>query len=151
LFTTRICLAAETQELRRSVLRPQWSPDQALPGDDVVGVVHIGTFDADNLAVSACLLYAEACDFGTDPSLDNTSAWRLRSMATDPARRGTGAGVAVLQLAYRIGAAAGAELIWCHARQTAIGFYQRDGWRPVGEQFEEIGLAHVNMWRPLIS
>ena len=72
-------------------------------------------------------------------------------MATDPQRRGSGAGSAMLAEARRIARADGAELLWCQARETAVGFYPRHGWTEFGELFDtEIG-PHLRMWLRLTA
>jgi GNAT superfamily N-acetyltransferase len=132
--------AAESRELRRSVLRPGQPSGTEQPGEDQPGVVHIGAYDGEDL-LSACLIFPEPC-----PWLPDEPAWRLRGMATDPQRRGAGAGTAVLHEAERVARAAGASLLWCQARETAIGFYLRHGWTPFSTLFDtEIG-PHQRMW-----
>ena len=36
-----------------------------------------------------------------------------------------------------------------HAQVSARGFYERAGYTPVGEEYEEAGIAHVTMRRTL--
>ncbi len=43
----------------------------------------------------------------------------------------------------------GCDLIYCHARQAARRFYDRLEYEVVGEQFEEIGIPHFKMQKPL--
>ena len=135
--------AGISRELRRSVLRPNLPPGSALPGDDDAGVVHIGAF-LDGELISACLIFpADA------PWLRSRIGWRLRAMASNSNKNGLGGGTAVLAEAVRIAAAAGGEVLWCHARQAAVGFYAQAGWTAEGELFEtEIG-PHLRMWRSL--
>jgi predicted GNAT family N-acyltransferase len=42
---------------------------------------------------------------------------------------------------------AGSPLLWANARSAAIGFYERLGWRVVGEEFvaADSGLPHKPM------
>lgn len=132
--------AADSRELRRSVLRPGLRAGSALPGDGEPGVVHLGAYDGNGL-LSACLIYPEEC-----PWLPGEHAWRLRGMATDPKRRGNGAASAVLHEAVRIAKADSATALWCLARETAVGFYQRNGWTAFQTVFDtEIG-PHLRMW-----
>ncbi|MGI8664641.1 MAG: GNAT family N-acetyltransferase [Jatrophihabitans sp.] len=129
-----------SRELRRSVLRPALPVGSPLPGDSDAGVRHLAAFVGQQL-VSACLIFPEPC-----PWLPDRPAWRLRGMATDPAHRGTGAGAAILGAASEIAGNGGASILWCQARQTAIGFYARHGWRQTGTLFDtEIG-PHLRMW-----
>jgi len=139
----RIADPQETVELRRSVLRPNLAPGSTMPGDEVTDAVHIGAFAGSSL-VSTCLVFAEAC-----PWLPDRPAWRLRSMATDPDRRGGGFGARVLAGAERISQRHGAELIWCLARISAAGFYGRAGWIEHGEIFPTDYGPHVRMWKEL--
>jgi predicted GNAT family N-acyltransferase len=114
-----------------------------MPGDDDAGVVHIGAFLDDEL-ISACLIFPEVA-----PWLNSRIGWRLRSMASVPNRNGIGGGTAVLAEAVAIATAAGADVLWCHARESAIGFYRHAGWVAEGSVFDtEIG-PHLRMWRPL--
>ncbi|MDQ1742555.1 MAG: hypothetical protein QOE23_894, partial [Pseudonocardiales bacterium] len=119
-----------------------------LPGEDQTGVVHLGAFDGQAL-LSACLIFPEQC-----PWLPGERAWRLRSMATDPQRRGNGAGTALLDEAQRIATADSASVLWCHAREVAVGFYLRHGWTPVGELFDNDLGPHRRMQlllRPVLA
>jgi GNAT superfamily N-acetyltransferase len=139
-LTVRRIEAAESGELRRSVLRPGLAPGAALPGEDQSGVVHLGAYDGDQL-LSACLIFPEPC-----PWLPGEHAWRLRGMATDPQRRGAGAGAAILREASRIAIADGASVLWCLARETAVGFYRRHGWVTFAEVYDSDLGPHQRMW-----
>ena len=79
---------------------------------------------------------------------DGADAWRLRAMATADGVRGQGLGRQVLDALIDHVAAAGGGLLWCGARIRAIPFYQRAGFSPLGDFYEEpvIG-THVLMWR----
>jgi hypothetical protein len=56
-------------------------------------------------------------------------------MATDPQRQGIGAATAD-----------SATALWCLARATAVGFYQRNGWTAFQTVFDtDIG-PHLRMW-----
>jgi GNAT superfamily N-acetyltransferase len=139
-LSVRQVTAADSRELRRSVLRPGLPSGSVLPGDDQPGVVHLAAYDGDNL-LSACLIFPEQC-----PWLPGEHAWRLRGMATDPQHLGAGAGTAVLGEAVRIARQDSATAMWCLARETAVGFYRRNGWTAFQTMFDtEIG-PHLRMW-----
>jgi GNAT superfamily N-acetyltransferase len=133
-----------SRELRRSVLRPHYAVDALLPGDSLPEAVHLGAFAVDGedrVLASACLIFPEPC-----PWLPDVTAWQLRSMATDPAWRGAGAGSQILRAAKQISADAGATVLWCQAREPAIPFYRRNGFAEFGELFDtELG-PHRRMW-----
>ena len=50
-------------------------------------------------------------------------------MATAPELQGQGVGTRVLRTAVDLVASAGGTLIWCNARVSALGFYERAGFR----------------------
>lgn len=137
--TVRVIDGNQGRELRRSVLRPHLDPQAFLPGDDLSDAIHLGAFDGSSL-VSTCFIFPESCSWQP-----GRPAWRLRSMATDPAARGTGAGRSVLLAATGIARDHGAELLWCEAREPAVGFYQRCGWQLHGERFVKVE-PHRYMW-----
>jgi GNAT superfamily N-acetyltransferase len=78
--------------------------------------------------------------------------WQLRGMASDPDVRGQGYGDAVMRAciehvrSMRTSAASEPMLMWCNARTTAVGFYERFAMRVVSPEFEipQIG-SHVVM------
>jgi GNAT superfamily N-acetyltransferase len=103
-----------------------WMHFVARVGDDVIG----------------CVLL----DLATPPP---SAPGRLRQMAVDPARRGTGVGRALVHAIELDARAHGVPSIEMHARSSAIGFYERLGYRVVGAPFTEIGIPHVTMTRTL--
>ena len=129
-----------TRELRRAVLRPNLLAGDGLPGDDVVGAVHVAACDDDATVVGTCFVA---------PWLPGRVAWRLRQMATDPQRRGEGIGAAVLACAVDVALARGAAVLWCEAREVAVSFYANHGFRAHGAMFldHELGIPHLLMWR----
>jgi GNAT superfamily N-acetyltransferase len=139
--------AERTRELRRAVLRPQLAPGDPLPGDDLPAGVHIGAEDDDGTVVGTCFVYPDPCPWR--PGL--TGTWHLRQMATAPERRGEGIGTAVLEAAVEHVRAQDAPLLWCHARETAVGFYAAHGFLSYGEVFidPEHPIPHLRMWRDL--
>lgn len=110
------------------------------PGEDQPGVVYVGAYDGNDL-LSTCLIFPEPC-----PWLPGERAWRLRGMATEPEHRGSGAGTAVAHEASRIARADGATVLWCLARETAVGFYLRHGWTTFSGLFDTDLGPHQRMW-----
>ena len=150
MVTVGIVDPARTRELRRRVLRPQLSPDAPLPGDDLPAGVHLGATDTDGTdgpVLCTCFVYADPCPWlRTRPN-----AWRLRSMATLPERRGEGLGRLVVTAAVAYVRGEGASLLWCDAREPAVGFYAALGFRRHGPIFtdEQHPIPHQRMWREL--
>jgi GNAT superfamily N-acetyltransferase len=65
-------------------------------------------------------------------------------MAVEPGRQGSGVGARVLAEAVAAARAAAAPLMWANGRSSALGFYQRHGWRVAGAEFtaSDTGLPH---------
>jgi predicted GNAT family N-acyltransferase len=70
-------------------------------------------------------------------------------MAADASVRGQGHGAAVLEELHRQAVLRGVTAIELHAQVSARGFYERAGYTAVGEEYEEAGIPHVTMRRPL--
>ncbi len=73
-----------------------------------------------------------------------------RGMATTMAVRGSGVGLRLLDACVDHVSQSGGMLLWCNARITAQGFYERAGFHAEGDPFElpEIG-THILMLRAL--
>jgi YbgC/YbaW family acyl-CoA thioester hydrolase len=72
---------------------------------------------------------------------------KIGRMATVATLRGAGAGGAVLEALLAAARARGDHEVMLHAQTAAAGFYARHGFRAQGPEFEEAGLAHVEMLR----
>ena len=82
--------------------------------------------------------------------LDPVTA-KLRQMWIDPDRRGQGCGRELLSGVESRLAAEGVTSLVLHARESAAGFYARNGYHVVGDRFEEVGLPHLRMEKHLAS
>lgn len=69
----------------------------------------------------------------------------LGRLAVERSLRGGGVGRAVLEEAERSALAAGARRVALHAQLPVREFYEGEGYRAYGEQFEEEGIDHVAM------
>ncbi len=71
---------------------------------------------------------------------------RLLQMAVDKQRQGEGVGRRlVATIESRAFGELGLQDLYCHAQVRASDFYERLGWEPVGEIFEEGGIPHRKM------
>jgi len=122
--------ATEARTVRLPVLRPGLPPDSAiLDRDDDPGTRHLGAFEGARL-FGVATFFAEPC-----PLRAARGAWRLRGMATIPDMQGRGAGRALVAEGVRLATASGASLIWCNARVSARGFYEKLGFVAIGDEF----------------
>jgi len=76
---------------------------------------------------------------------------RLRQMAVLNSLQGKGIGRALMQFAENIARDMGYRTITMHARKTATGFYEKLGYKVIGEEFEEVTLPHVVMEKSLTA
>jgi GNAT superfamily N-acetyltransferase len=110
--------------LRHRVLRNGF-PESSVhtDGDDDPSTVHLAAYAGDDV-IGVVTLFPDP--FPEEPG---RTAARFRWMAVDEARRGSGAGRALLQHAATVCQDGGIELMWAHGRDTAQGFYERLGFR----------------------
>jgi predicted GNAT family N-acyltransferase len=126
----------ETYMLRQLVLRPTLSIDQvAMDHDETKGTFHVGAMDEAGEVV-AIMTVMRDCVPGTE-----SQAWRIRGMASHPESRGNGLGGAVLKFGLAHALAISKDTVWCNARRVAYGFYERYGFRIVGEEFDIAGIG----------
>ncbi|MCU1397402.1 MAG: hypothetical protein JWN62_511 [Acidimicrobiales bacterium] len=127
----------DTHALRRAVLRdgdPTRSVD--FPEDDLPGTFHLGVRDGQGRIVATS-------SWVPKPSADfpAATAVQLRGMATDASLQGTGVGGLLLEAGVERCVAAGFDLLWARARDTALAFYAKHDCRVVGEGFVDATTA----------
>ena len=141
-------VAAEvTRPLRRGVLRPDGG-DLVWAGDEDPTTIHLAARTATGEVVGVARFSPAPCPWRPLAH----APWQLRGMATEPAVRGSGAGRALLAEGLARVGERGGDLVWCNARVTAAGFYERFGFTVVTDEFDTPGIGpHVGMVIPLSS
>ena len=74
---------------------------------------------------------------------------KIGRMAVHKVLRGSGVGRQVLETLQTIAKSRGDREVMLHAQRSAEEFYLGLGYQPRGEQFEEAGIAHIEMTRDL--
>jgi YbgC/YbaW family acyl-CoA thioester hydrolase len=74
---------------------------------------------------------------------------RIGRMAVDRTLRGSGVGRQVLQALLAAAGARGDREAVLHAQRSAAGFYRGMGFDARGAEFDEAGIPHIEMARPL--
>ena len=97
----------------------------------------IGAFE-DEKMLGCCLL----------TQIDNESL-RLRQMAVKNNLQGKGIGASMMRFAENVARDAGYKKLVMHARKTAIGFYEKFGYKVSGDEFMEISIPHYIMEKKL--
>ena len=133
-----VVLAVRAEVLRRGTP----SSDPRYARDDEPETLHLAIEVADRVVGVSTWMYET---FGARP---DALAVRLRGMAVRDTYRGRGWGAVLLAAGLERAAASDAAIAWAAARDTAVPFYERLGWRVEGEGFldEVTGLGHHHMW-----
>jgi predicted GNAT family N-acyltransferase len=79
----------------------------------------------------------------------NPGEVKIGRMAVLPELRTRGIGREILRFLMHVARERGYEHAILHAQMTAEGFYLKNGYEPIGEVFEEAGIAHRKMVREL--
>ena len=132
--------AADTYPLRAQELR-QGRPLE-MDGDDAPYALHLAARIDGGEIVGVVRFHPRDC-----PWREGEGSWQLRGMATDPRVRGLGAGRALVAEGLSRIAARGGQLVWCDARRSAVGFYERLGFSSVTEDYD---LRPVGLHRGMI-
>ena len=74
---------------------------------------------------------------------------RLRQMAVPNNLQGKGVGRALMNFAENISRDLGYKKITMHARKNTVGFYEKFGYKIVGNEFIEITVPHFQMEKSL--
>ncbi|MBB6049469.1 GNAT family N-acetyltransferase [Armatimonas rosea] len=124
MFTIKETSADSLLALRWRVLRPG-RPESTthFPGDDLPTTRHFAALDQKGEVI------------GCASVLEADSRLQLRGMATAPEWQGKGVGRAVLEAVHQY-ASHRALPLWCNARVSAVGFYEKNGWQVEGDRFE---------------
>src|SRR5665647_272734 len=70
---------------------------------------------------------------------------QLRQMAVQNNLQGKGIGASMMNFAENVAKDAGYKILMMHARKSAIGFYERLGYKVSGNEFLEISIPHIVM------
>jgi len=108
---------------------------------------HFVAYDGDR-AVGAGRLVVEPAGFaGTDPAMGEVA--HLGRLAVRPDARGTALGVALVRAIEERAAERGLRVVALSAQTHALGFYERLGYLAHGDVFDDAGLPHRWMTKPL--
>ena len=105
---------------------------------------------ADESAVHAVVTNRFGDPLGTARLLEKSSGVaQIGRMAVVRVMRGSGLGGDLLNALVDIAKARGDKEVCLHAQCSAQAFYARAGFVPVGESFDEVGIAHIEMRKVL--
>jgi GNAT superfamily N-acetyltransferase len=147
-------VAAEaTHDLRWRILRNRRAgAPLVFPEDGRAGAFHVAVRDVDETGTGSGAILAVASFIPEEtPYRPGQAAVHLRGMAVDGPSRHHGLGRLLVTTVIERLRREGVAVLWCNARDSAMGFYSRLGFEVVGDGFvhPESGLAHHVMVRDL--
>lgn len=123
------------EQLLRKPLGMTFTPDELEKEKDET---MIASFDEEDI-LGCCIL----------TKIDDKTV-RLRQMAVQPEYQHKGIGASIMSFAENLARDKGYKFLIMHARDTAIGFYEKFGYKIKGETFIEVGLPHHVMEKELL-
>ncbi len=137
--------SAESIAVRHPVLR-QGKPLEscAFADDDAATTVHFGVFVNNSLSGVASVFEKSS------PHFDDENQFQLRGMAVLREMQGLRLGEKLLKRAEEFATHKKGDLMWFNAREIAFGFYEKFGYKRIGEMFviENVG-PHSVMFKKL--
>jgi GNAT superfamily N-acetyltransferase len=137
----------QTYPLRNTVLRPNKPVESVfLERDNDPETFHLGAiYNSDIISVGS---FHKA----NHSNFKELRQYQLRKMATSPQYRKLNAGRKLIEFALEELRKREVELMWCNAREVAIGFYEKLGLKTASDFFEVPGIGpHKLMYIQLIS
>ncbi len=120
-----------TLRIRHEAMYPDQPYDIVKLENDNDGI-HFGLYVGNNLT-SVVSLFEEGAEC------------QFRKLATLPEAQGKGYGAMLLNHIIKYESAHGAKKIWCNARVSASGFYEKAGFKKTGKTFSKNGYDFVIM------
>lgn len=125
----------EIWRVRQEVMYPAETLAFVKLEDDAFGI-HLGLY-RDEALLSIISLFEK----------DKTI--QFRKFATIVAEQGKGNGTALLQHVMDWATEKGAKTIWCNARLSATGLYQKFGMQQTGDSWKKYGIEFIKMQKQL--
>ena len=126
--------ASDTYPIRQQVLIPDHDIKKVkFENDDDDDIsFHLGAFEDSKLVSVASFFYERNTAF------KDQHQYQLRGMATLPEFQGRGLSSELLNMAFPVIKQNFCTLLWCNARVSAVGFYEKVGFKKVNDEVFEI-------------
>lgn len=129
----------ETIRLRYAVLREPLGLDFSTENlEEEYADIHLAAYDETSHLI-ACLVL----------SPQNDTQIKMRQVAVVPQHQKSGVGTALVKFSETWSLLAGYSEMIMHARETAVQFYEKLGYKKSGKRFEEVGVPHWFMKKEL--
>ncbi len=138
--------ASAVYSVRQPVLRPgRQIAECVFEGDTSDKTLHLGLFiDANLIGVASFMK-------NSNPLFQDAEQYQLRGMAVLSEFKGKGFGSALLiEGEEKLKNLVSHPFLWFNARDYAIGFYEKFGYKSIGEKFDVPGVCqHIVMFKLL--
>src|SRR3954469_5791869 len=121
----------------RALLEPIGVPSSYIIPEKEMNDIFIGAFNEDCI-IGCCVL-----------TRNNEQVLQLRQMAVLLDFQGKNIGADIIRFAEATAVNNGYKILMMHARDPVIGFYEKCGYKIVGDQFFEVGIGHHKMQKDL--
>ena len=81
--------------------------------------------------------------------IDLDRGGKIGRVAVLPGERRHGIGVALMEGLHQVAERNGLNKVWCHAQVAVAAFYEKLGYRAIGDNFCEAGIEHIRMEREI--
>ncbi len=145
-MTVAIIKSKDCIDLRSRILRPNQPVELChFAEDNFDSTFHLGIFKNERIVSNGTFMQ------NTNPHFsDNKNVYRLRGMATDTQFQGQGLGRLILEKSEVFLKQKNCEIVWFNARESAFGFYEKCGYKKIGDMFDIAGVgAHKVMFKKL--
>ncbi|MGW2465587.1 GNAT family N-acetyltransferase [Streptomyces bauhiniae] len=151
-YTVRVAEDPADREACFAVRKEVFVGEQGVPEDieydayDATAL-HVLAIGADGIPLgTGRLLHGEAAAGKTG---GDASVGSLGRLAVSRRARGLGVGAALVRAVEDAARGLGLTAVDLHAQTQALGFYERLGYTAYGPEFQDAGIAHRAMRRPL--
>ena len=117
-------------EILRKPLNLHFTAEQLAAEKDYF---HLGYFQEDKLI--ACLMLVP----------EENGKMKMKQVAVENESQGKGIGAKLVNAAEKFASGKGFIIMYCHARDTAVPFYEKLNYTRVGEMFDEVSIPHWEM------
>ena len=135
--------ANETFSVRQPILRPGRPIESChFEGDNLISTIHFGYYNEADL-IGVISVFKNASE-----NFNAEKQFQIRGMAVLENHQKKGIGAVLVLHTENLLKTEGKHLIWFNARETAVGFYKKLGYKIIGEQFEITGVGtHFLMFK----
>lgn len=132
-------LGPDARALRTEVFVQEQRIPVELEWDELdEGAIHVVTWNRLGMPVATARL-----------TRHSSGVSRIGRMAVSRVLRGTGLGRGLVHMLLQQARARGDHEVMLHAQRSAEGFYRGLGFKPRGHEFEEAGIAHIEMFQEI--